>query len=73
MKSKDFNSNLDLLETEVAIYFNELLAQKKEFIIFSEEDLEHDTQIKHKTCLTSSTMNILNFYYHLKKINHESI
>jgi hypothetical protein len=43
MSSKNFNKNLDQLEAEVAIYFNELLQNQEEVIIFSEEDLEYDT------------------------------
>lgn len=35
--------DLDLLETQVARYFSELLNQKKEFVIFAEEDLEFDS------------------------------
>ena len=42
MRSRDFNDDLDLLEAGVAIYFNELLAQKKEIVIFEEADLEND-------------------------------
>ena len=43
MSSKNFNNDLDLLETQVAIYFSELLKQQDEIVIFDEVDLEHDT------------------------------
>ena len=43
MSSKNFNNDLDLLETQVAIYFSELLTQQDEIVIFDEVDLEHDT------------------------------
>ena len=38
-----FNQDLDNLEAEVSNYFSKLLTQKDEFIIFAEEDLEHDS------------------------------
>jgi hypothetical protein len=38
-----FNQDLDNLETEVSSYFSKLLTQKDEFVIFAEEDLEHDS------------------------------
>ena len=40
MSSKNFNNDLDLLETQVAIYFSELLKTNDEIIIFDEVDLE---------------------------------
>ena len=43
MSSKHFNNDLDLLETQVAIYFSELLQNIDEVIIFDETDLENDT------------------------------
>ena len=43
MSSKLFNKDLDNLEIDVANYFSELLNKQKEFIIFNEVDLEHDT------------------------------
>jgi len=71
MRSKDFNSNLDLLETEVAIYFNELLAQKEEFIIFSEEDLEHDTPDDYLEMRNDITGNV--FDTHPLKVSRNGI
>ena len=43
MSSKNFNNDLDQLETEVANYFNELIENLDEIVIFDESDLEHDT------------------------------
>jgi hypothetical protein len=43
MSSKLFNKDLDNLESQVANHFSELLNKQKEFIIFNEEDLEHDS------------------------------
>lgn len=37
------NQDLDNLEAEVQSYFNELLSKQDEFVIFAEEDLEHDS------------------------------
>jgi hypothetical protein len=37
------NQDLDNLEAEVSNYFSQLLEQQEEFVIFSEEDLEHDS------------------------------
>jgi hypothetical protein len=41
--SVSLENKLNNLEIEVASYFSELLNQKEEFIIFAEEDLEHDS------------------------------
>jgi hypothetical protein len=43
MSIKNFNNDLDNLESDVANFFSELLNKQKEFIIFNEDDLEHDT------------------------------
>lgn len=43
MSSKNFNNDLDQLETEVANYFSELIENLDEIVIFDEVDLEHDT------------------------------
>jgi len=40
--SKSFHADLDNLEAEVSDYFNRLMLNQKEFIIFSESDLEYD-------------------------------
>ena len=71
MSSKTFNNDLDNLESEVANYFSELLNQQKEFIIFSEEDLEHDTPDDYLECRNDITGNV--FDVHPLKVNHEGI
>ena len=43
MSTKNFNNDLDLLETQVSNYFSELLQKQEEIVIFDECDLEHDT------------------------------
>ncbi len=43
MSSKNFNNDLDNLESEVANYFSELLSKQSEITIFEEVDLENDT------------------------------
>lgn len=43
MSSKNFNNDLDNLESEVSSYFSELLSKQSEITIFEEVDLEHDT------------------------------
>jgi hypothetical protein len=43
MSIKTFRNELNNLERQVANYFSELLNKQKEFIIFNEVDLEHDT------------------------------
>ncbi len=43
MSIKNFNNDLDNLESEVANFFSELLNKQKEIVIFDEDDLEHDT------------------------------
>lgn len=43
MNTSILNQKLDNLEVEVSRYFSHLRNQKEEFIIFAEEDLEHDT------------------------------
>ena len=43
MSSKKFNTELLKLEGQVSEHFSELLTEQKEIIIFSIEDLEHDT------------------------------
>ena len=43
MSIKTFRNELNNLESQVANHFSELLNKQKEFIIFNEEDLEHDS------------------------------
>ena len=37
------NQDLDNLERDTAMLFSQLLEQQEEFVIFAEEDLEHDS------------------------------
>ena len=71
MSSKNFNNDLDNLESEVANYFSELLNQQKEFIIFSEEDLEHDTPDDYLECRNDITGDV--FDVQPLKVNPEGI
>jgi hypothetical protein len=71
MSSKTFNNDLDNLESEVANYFSELLNQQKEFIIFSEEDLEHDTPDDYLECRNDITGDV--FDTHPLKVTEEGI
>lgn len=43
MNAKNLNSILDDLERDTAMVFSQLLEQQEEFVIFAEEDLEHDS------------------------------
>jgi hypothetical protein len=43
MNAKNLNSILDDLERDTAMVFSQLLEKQEEFVIFSEEDLEHDS------------------------------
>ena len=71
MSSKTFNNDLDTLESEVANYFSELLNQQKEFIIFNEDDLEHDTPDDYLECRNDITGDV--FDTHPLKVTQEGI
>jgi hypothetical protein len=43
MTTTNLNNQLDNLEKEVSLYFNHLLTQKEEFIIFDKKDLVDGT------------------------------
>lgn len=43
MTTTNLKNKLQELEKEVSVYFNELLSQKEEFIIFDKTDLVDDT------------------------------
>lgn len=43
MNTRILNQDLDNLERDTAMLFSQLLEQQEEFIIFAEEDLEHDS------------------------------
>jgi hypothetical protein len=71
MSSKNFNNDLDLLETQVAIYFSELLKTNDEIIIFDEVDLEHDTPDDYLEMRNDITGNV--FDVHPLKVSKEGI
>ena len=71
MSIKNFNNDLDNLESEVANYFSELLNQHKEITIFSEEDLEHDAPDDYLECRNDITGNV--FDVHPLKVSEEGI
>lgn len=41
--ASSFRNDLDILETQVSHHFSELLEEQDEFVVFAEEDLEHDS------------------------------
>lgn len=43
MNTRILNADLDNLERDTAMLFSQLLEQQEEFVIFAEEDLEHDS------------------------------
>ncbi|TXG76320.1 hypothetical protein E6Q11_04885 [Candidatus Dojkabacteria bacterium] len=43
MNTRILNQDLDNLERDTAMVFSQLLEQQEEFVIFAEEDLEHDS------------------------------
>ena len=71
MSSKLFNKDLDNLESEVYNYFSDLLNKQKEFIIFNEVDLEHDTPDDYLECRNDITGNV--FDVHPLKVTENGI
>ena len=71
MSSKNFNNDLDLLETEVYHYFNELLENQDEIVIFDECDLEHETPDDYLEMRNSITGNV--FDVHPLKVSKNGI
>ena len=71
MSSKNFNNDLDLLETQVAIYFSELLQNIDEVVIFDESDLEHDTPDDYLEMRNDITGNV--FDVHPLKVSKNGI
>ena len=71
MSSKNFNNNLDQLEAEVAIYFNELLQEKKEIVIFEESDLEYDNPDDYLEVRNDITGSV--FDVHPLKVSYDGI
>ena len=71
MSSKNFNNDLDLLETQVNQYFNELLEKQGEIVIFDESDLEHDTPDDYLEMRNDITGNV--FDVHPLKVSKDGI
>ena len=71
MSTKNFNTDLDHLESEVANYFSELLATQDEIIIFDEADLEHETPDDYLEMRNDITGNV--FDVHPLKVSKDGI
>ena len=71
MSSKIFNNSLDQLEAEVAIYFSELLQEKKEIVIFEESDLEYESPEDYLEVRNDITGSV--FDVHPLKVSKEGI
>ena len=71
MSSKNFNNDLDLLETQVSNYFSELLQNIDEVVIFDESDLEHDTPDDYLEMRNDITGNV--FDVHPLKVSKKGI
>jgi hypothetical protein len=71
MSIKTFRNELNNLERQVADHFSELLNKQKEFIIFNEEDLEHDSPDDYLECRNDITGNV--FDVHPLKVTENGI
>lgn len=71
MSIKNFNNDLDNLESEVANFFSELLNKQKEIVIFDEDDLEHDTPDDYLECRNDISGDV--FDVHPLKVNENGI
>ena len=71
MNTRILNNDLDNLEVEVSRYFSELLEELEEFVIFAEEDLEHDTPDDYLEVRNDMTGNV--FDVHPLKVTKEGI
>ena len=71
MSSKNFNNDLDSLETQIYHYFNELLEKQGEIVIFDECDLEHDTPDDYLEMRNDITGNV--FDVHPLKVSQNGI
>ena len=71
MNTRILNNDLDNLEVEVSRYFSELLEEQEEFIIFAEEDLEHDTPDDYLEMRNDFTGSV--FDVHPLKVTREGI
>ena len=71
MSSKIFNKDLEVLESRLTDYFTELLSKQKEFILYSEVDLESDTPDDYLECRNDITGGV--FDVHPLKVSKEGI
>jgi hypothetical protein len=71
MNTRILNNDLDNLEVEVSRYFSELLEEQEEFVIFAEEDLEHDTPDDYLEVRNDITGDV--FDVHPLKVNRNGI
>ena len=71
MNTRILNNDLDNLEVEVSRYFSELLEELEDFVIFAEEDLEHDTPNDYLEVRNDMTGNV--FDVHPLKVTKEGI
>ena len=71
MSSKNFNNDLDSLETQIYHYFNELLEKQGEIVIFDESDLEHETPDDYLEMRNDITGNV--FDVHPLKVSKKGI
>ena len=71
MSSKNFNNDLDQLETQIYHYFNELLEKQEEIVIFDESDLEHETPDDYLEMRNDITGNV--FDVHPLKVSQNGI
>lgn len=62
MSSKIFTIDLEALESRVTDYFSELLSKQKEFILFTEGDLERDTPDDYLECRNDITGDVFNVH-----------
>jgi hypothetical protein len=65
------NQDLDNLEAEVSNYFSQLLAQQEEFVIFTEEDIEHESPDDYLEVRNDITGNV--FDIHPLKVTRQGI
>lgn len=71
MNAKNLNSILDDLERDTAMVFSQLLEEQEEFVIFAEEDLEHDSPDEYLEMRNDITGNV--FDVHPLKVTERGI
>ena len=71
MNTRILNQDLDNLERDTAMVFSQLLEEQEEFVIFSEEDLEHDSPDDYLEVRNDITGNL--FDIHPLKVTREGI